>query len=191
MTLVNKQQYAVHRGCTKAYLSKKSVKELLAKAMEVDPADGKLKVNLEKADELFAANRDESKYIGRKKPEKKKPAPEEPGQNPEPEEGSYHNSRAQLEQVKLENAKIELLHRKGELLYRREVIDAAAAAAHKIQEQMRALSRRLAEKVATMTDQREIKTLIEDEFRMMLELSANEFERKIGKPGGQTSAAPH
>lgn len=66
--LGTKKDYADLRGWNKAYLSKADVKERLAGAMVIDTADGKKKLDFDKADKIFEETADPA----RKKPNTKK-----------------------------------------------------------------------------------------------------------------------
>lgn len=189
MTLGTKSQYAARgiaqpdgsfKTVTKAYLSKKDVKEMLAPAMETDTDDGKEKINFEKADLIFQANRDPAQ------PDRSGPKDTE-----RPQGESFGDVKTNREKIKLEHDTMDLLKRKGETLVRREVIDACAAAGQKIQEQIKSSSLRLAEKFATMTDVREIKSMMDEEFRKILEAVSDDLERKFTNKGDETGHAAH
>jgi hypothetical protein len=177
------------RQVSKAYLSKAGVKEMLEGALVQDPNNSNKKLlDFDKADELFAKNAD----AARAEVVAKRNAAGNGKSNPEDEdtgEATYTQIRNNKELAKLEQVRLDLLERKAETISRQSVLDATAAAGQKIQEHLRACSRRLSEKVATMTDAREIKTVIDEEIRRTLETVSDDLERKLNPQGETASTA--
>ncbi len=182
MTLGTKQQYAARgilqedgsfKTVNKAYISKADIKQLLEPAMEVDPADNKLKINFEIADQLLLASTDASR-VRKIKSEKDKA---ETGDDPS--KPRKVDIQTQRELVKLEHEQINLMERKKQTLERQAVTDAAAAAGQKLQEALKACAKGLAEQCATMSDSRTIQILMEAEFRKLLEKMSHELSDKF------------
>lgn len=173
--LLTKTEYAVHRGVNKAYISKKNIKALLEPAMETDPADGKIKVNVEKADKILNENTDTKRQQKPLTP----PAAEESS-----EDNSYEATRRKHEQIKLESAQLDLEQKKGNLLFKDDVERAISAAGQQIREHLTLRNRAIADKAASMTDAKAIKSMLADDDRRMLETVSNDIIRKLYPEGG-------
>lgn len=174
--LGTKAQYAAHRGCSRPYLSKPRVKAMLEPAMEIDPADGVLKINFEKADEIFAATRNPEKYIGRGGEDRPEP------EGPRPD--SYEEARRQLTLTRLERDRMDLAARKLETLDRKQVDGAVATMGQMIREGLEMRSRDLADRAAPMTDPAAIEAMIEEADRILLNTVINELRRKLHHRAG-------
>jgi hypothetical protein len=182
----NKTQYAAHRGCKKPYLSKPAVSERLRAAMEIDPADGKLKINFEKADAILARVTDTAMV--------RKPAAPGPSQafadgNNDLDHESMDAARRENIRLKNEDLALKLAEQKGLTLPRAGVIGAAAQAGQSIRENIYALIPGLAERFATMTDAREIRIVMDGALRGCLESVVNDFNRRI-QPAGAGEGQP-
>lgn len=185
--LGTKEQYAARgirqpdgsfRPVTKAYLSKKKNLLMLEPAMEIDPADGKRKINFETADALFLKNRDPSRFVGQKK-NQDFPAAEE----------TYESVKRRQALVKLEQEMMDLAERKDQTLPRAETMAAVSAAFLAIREKLQARNRSLSEQSSTMTDVREINAMLDASDRMLLETVSDEFMRRVSKGGDGTLPA--
>lgn len=172
--LGTKSQYAAKKGFSKAYLSKRGVKTMLEAAIEIDPADGKRKLNFEKADALFEKNRDPSRYLN--KPENRRLQG--------PAEGSFEDAKRQRELLKLEREQMDLLERKGQTLSRQAVEDAFAAAGHILRDELQARTKRSAEKASTMKDARAIQIMLDEQDRAALQAMTDALKRKLFPDNG-------
>lgn len=174
MPLMTKTEYAAHYGCNKAYLSKKDVKERLAAAMIRDD-QGDLKIDSDKADEIFKLTQDPARAPFRKS--KSRPRAEHPE-----ETGllsGYETSRAKREYIKAEHAELDLLERKGQTLNRSDVVKAIMAAGAMIREHLAARNRRISEKAATMKNAREINSMLDADDRAMLEMISHDLNQRV------------
>lgn len=191
MTLLTKTEYALHRGVSKAYISKKNIRALLAPATEKD-TEGREKINVEKADAILDQNTDGQRNK-RSKPKGGRQAGgdgDKAAASPAPEENSYEATRRRHEEIKLENSQIDLEQKKGSLIFRDEVERACAAAGQLIREHLTARNRHIADKAATMTDARAIKAMLDEADRLMLETVSNDIVRKLfpqSATGGETT----
>jgi hypothetical protein len=176
MALMTKSDYAKHRGCTKAYLSKPAIVDRLKLAMVAD-AQGRMLVDSEKADAIFAEARDPSKYLGRQ-------MPADSGRRLVKADG-YEATRTRREQLKVQEAELDLAERKRQTVARSGVVSAGAAAGQLIRGHLQARNRRLAELAATMTDARAIKQMLDDDDRTMLETVSDDFVRRIQGAGDE------
>jgi hypothetical protein len=187
--LGNKTQYAAHRGCSKPYLSKGDVARRLEAAMELDPVDGKLKINFEKADQILALATDTAKV---RKPPPPAALQDFTGEDPALPPGSMDAARRENLRLKNEELALSLAEQKGQTLPRAGVVGAATAAGQTIRENIYSLIPGLAERFATMTDAREIRVAMDAAFRGCLESVVNDFMRKLDATGaGNGGAAPH
>jgi hypothetical protein len=185
--LGNKTQYAAHRGCKKPYLSKPAVSARLQAAMEIDPADGKLKINFEKADAILARETDTAKV---RKPSTPAGVQASAGdEDPELTPGSMDAARRENIRLKNEDLALKLAEQKGQTLPRAGVVGAAAQAGQSIRENIYALIPGLAERFATMTDAREIRIVMDGALRGCLESVVNDFNRRI-LPAGAGEGQP-
>jgi hypothetical protein len=183
----NKTQYAAHRGCKKPYLSKPAVRERLRGAMEIDPADGKVKINFEKADAILARVTDTAMV---RKPSA--PGPSQvlaDGKDAELDPESMDAARRENLRLKNEDLGLKLAEQKGLTLPRAGVVSAAAQAGQSIRENIYALIPGLAERFATMTDAREIRTAMDGALRVCLESVVNDFMRRV-QPAGTGEGQP-
>lgn len=182
MAAISKTEYAARIGVTKAYLSKRSVKDRLAPAMVL--VDGKLMIDADLADAIFAKTRDPSRYLGKKKPDRAPQRPSAPSSAVEPDADlapgeSFEKTKQQRESVKLEQDRLNLAARKGQTLPKQDVERACLAAAQAIRHHLRARNRHIAEKAATMDEAREIKVMLDEDDRGMFEFLSHEFARKL------------
>lgn len=182
MTLGTKQDYAQHRKCSKSYLSKKGIKEMLEQAMVVDPADGKKKIDFEKADALFSQSRDPARYMGK---ETSQPLRSEtaidgaPQTFAAPAPGSYESERTRSMRIKAEREELDLLERKKELIPVAATMLAINAAGAQIKEFLQSRNTRLSEQAATMTNPREIKAMLDEDDRTIFKAINDDFLRRI------------
>jgi hypothetical protein len=188
--LGNKTQYAAHRGCKKPYLSKAAVKERLKAAMEIDPSDGKLKINFERADAILARVTDTAQV---RKPSTSATFPDSAGiEDPELPPGSMDAARRENIRLKNEDLGLKLAEQKGQTLPRAGVLGAATVAGQTIRENIYSLIPGLAERFATMTDAREIRVVMDGAFRVCLESVVNDFMRRIQpQSAGEGQRNPH
>ncbi len=182
MTYGNKKEYAAHRGCKPAYVSKKGIKELVAQAMEIDPSDGKLKINFEKADQILASASDparaEFKNSNTNPEIKTGPAADQPSPAA-PAAGTYHDSKTRRALVDAEKAELDLMERKKQIMPVAGAITAVNAAGAAIKEYLQARNTRLSEQAATMTNPREIKAMLDADDRALFETINHDFLRRI------------
>lgn len=186
MSIITKKEYAEfgipqpdgsRKPVSKGYLSKPSVRELLQPAIVIDDK-GKEKIDTDKADQIFVANR-HSALI----PIASAEAPGSDDPQRQSATSELTGLKSQRERIKLRNDELELEERLGNTLNRTEVQDTCAAAGQKIQELFRSQIPRMAEKFATMTDVRQIRTTMEQEFNQAMEIISNDLARKFGTAG--------
>jgi hypothetical protein len=168
--LITRAAYARLKKWNRSYLSKKFVKEKMAAAIEQCPNTGRELVNVEKADIIFKNDINPAKVRKSANADQDESASE-----------GYASTRTAREKIKLENEQIALLKIKGETLSKKAVMDACALAGQKLQEHLKAGSRRMSEKFATISDARQIKALMDEEFRKMLEHISDELMQKFTK----------
>ena len=178
MPLMTKADYAARgikqydgsfKKCSKAYLSKGAMKARLEPAMRAD-TDGVLKIDSDMADQILRETKDPSRSMSHMKPT--------PG-TASPKTGTFEAVRTDRERAKLENEQLDLAERKGETMSRVEVVRAVMAAGQIIKDQLKNNSRRLAEKFSTMTDVREIRSVMEQENSALLTQISNDFLRRL------------
>jgi len=183
---VTKAEYARIRGWNRSYLSLKKTKERLAPAMVADGKGGEL-VDVEKANEIFRVETDTAQV---RKPSAPAPsrdssAGEDPALDPE----SLDARRRENLRLKNEELELSLAAQKGQTLPRAGVLSAAAQAGQNIRENLFALVPGLAERFATMTDAREIRTVMDGALRGCLDSVSNDFMRRI-QPAGAGEGQP-
>lgn len=166
-----KADYAKHRDCSKAYLSKKSVAERLEPLLFIDPADGKQKLNFAEADKVLAESGDPARETA--------PTDLQKSDAEEKKASGFHAVKTEREQVKLQSERMDLEQRLGNTLDRQQVEDACVWAGTKIREHLGNRNRRIAEKLATMTDVLKIRALLDEDDRAMLQGLQDEFIRRI------------
>lgn len=168
----NKKEYAAHRECTPAYLSKADVKERLDQAYEIDPADKKWKINFEKADRILAASADPARV-----------APDTPPPVvAESNAPKFHDYKTDREKVKLTQDTLELERSLGNTLDRQKTVDACIWWASAVMDASKARNRRMGEILSTLTDPREIKAeLDKSDFELFRSLS-DDFREKLSLP---------
>lgn len=164
MPLMTKKDYARHRGCSAAYVSKKDVAARLAPAMVMEK--GQWLVDSEKADALLSASRDPATDL--------RAASEGPSAT-----GEYTVARTKAQYVRLEMESLELSTLKGQTLPRGKTYQAAQTVGQNFREALQGRNRRLAEQLVTMTDAREIMILLEQEDRQLLESISSDFLRRL------------
>ncbi len=193
MTYGNKKEYAAHRGVTPAYVSKKGIKELIEQAMEIDPSDGKRKINFEKANAIIANAADPARAEFKKEnlaTDKSAGAETKPpAAGPAP--GSYHDGKTRLAQINAEKAELDMLERKKQIMPVAGTIQALNAAGSTIKEFLQARNTRLSEEAASMTNPREIKAMLDADDRAMFEAINDDFQRRIEKYTGGESTLSH
>lgn len=187
MKLGTKQQYAAHRGCTKAYLSKPEIVERLRPAMVSDPASGRLLVDFEKADALFVQHRDPSRFLGRTAALGPRPTRDADGKP-----NTFETTKHDRELLKLEQDQMNLLDRKSQTLSRKDTEAACAAAGQLLRDSLQSRNQRLADKAATMKDAREIKIMLDAADRSMIETVNDALVRRLfpNEPG-KVAATTH
>ncbi len=191
MTLGTKAEYARQNKVSKANFSKPHIKKLLESAMEPDPNNPKRQLlNFEKADKILEKNQDPSKRLNNPAAAKKDQASQKNGSEETQKSEGYADVRTRHEQIKVQEAELNLLERKGQTLMREEVIRATASAGQVLRERLQTSSRTIAEKAATMTSAQEIKSMLDDEYRSMLQMVSDDLMRKLFpagmEPGGTT-----
>jgi hypothetical protein len=183
MPLMTKAEYARHRGCSKPFISKSLDK--LATAIVLDEK-GRERIDSEKADAIFAANRDPSRSLpGATGQRRGKPADDETGDDVLPGDEGFTATKTKRERVKLEHEQINLAERKSQLVPRDGVVAAGAKAGQMIREQLRETNRDLAEKLATMNDTRAILVALEERDRRILGTVSDDFMRRIQGAGNE------
>lgn len=178
---MTKKDYAAKKGWSKAYLSKKDIKDRIAPAMTVDE-EGRSRIDSDVADRIFASTADPARSHLRKDAAI---AGEEQIKQDVPLSG-YQASKADLAAIKAEDARLDLLERKARTLDKQQVVEAVTASGIIIQEQMAAAGRRIAEKAATMTDARAIKSMYDEELRSAFLAAHHDFARRIPLTGGHS-----
>lgn len=178
VTYGNKKEYAAHRGCSAAYISKKGIKELVEQAIETDPSDGKTKINFEKADALIRDTGSPAHQAAKESAAEIQAASSEVAR-PAPAPGSIYDSKERIAKINAEKAEMELLERKRELMPVNQTIAAIKAAGATIKEYMQARNMRLAEQAATMTNPREIKAMLDADDLNLFETINNDFQRRV------------
>jgi hypothetical protein len=181
MALMTKSAYAKHRvaqghQCSKQFLAKPAIVERLRPAMVAD-AEGRMLVDSDKADAIFAETRDPSKYLGRATAGEPKARLTRPD--------GYEAMRTRREQLKVQEAELDLAERKRQTIARSGVVAAGATAGQLIRGHLQARNRRIAELAATMTDAREIKQMLDADDRVMLETVSDDFMRRIQGAGDE------
>lgn len=193
MTYGSKKEYAAHRDVSPAYISKKGIKELVEQAMEIDPSDGKKKINFERADQILADAADPARADFKKSsaPAKEESETETKAQPSAPAPGSYHDGKTRLAQINAEKAELDLLERKKGLLPVTTTIAAIAAAGSLIKEHLQGRNTRIAESASSMTNPREIKAMLDADDRVMFETINNDFQQRLSSfiGEGPTTAA--
>lgn len=175
MPLMTKKDYAAHRGCKPAYISKKDVTARLAPAMVNQ--NGAWLVDSEKADAILSQGRDPASDLIR--------ASEAPADGAaKSASSSYTEVRTTREKVRVEFESIELAERKGQTLPRGKVYQAAMALGQGFREALQGRNRRLAEQLSTMKDPREVMVLLEQEDRLLLETLSHDFLRRLQSASG-------
>ena len=195
--LGSKKEYADLNGWTKAYLSKADVKERLAGAMVIDTADGKKKLDFDKADEIFAATADPARQ--KKKNTKKKSGSDMPAEetaavdtnvaaDATTPQDSFHAIKTDRERIKLKEEQLAYQQRVGNTLSKAEVRNALLKSARVLQEKLKARNRRMAEQLKTISDHLVILTMLNTSDREILEELSNgiieqlEFTRSAPDP---------
>lgn len=174
MPIMSKAEYAALKGVSRAYLSKKEMKDRLAAAMVTDKS-GKQKIDSDIADTLFKLTQDPARlHLSKLKDDEFSE-----DENKEIRLDGFQKSRAQREALRVEEAQLDLIERKGRLLDRGSVIEACSASGQIIREHLKAAGRRIAEKAATMKDAHAIKSMIDEEHRAALEAASYDFNRRI------------
>lgn len=180
--LGSKKEYADLNGWTKAYLSKADVKERLAGAMVIDTADGKKKLDFDKADEIFAATADPARQ--KKKNTKKNSdsataaaeIPEAVSSEPvaiNSAQDSFHSIKTDRERIKLKEEQLSYQERVGNTLSKAEVRNALLKSSRILQEKLKARNRRMAEQLKTISDHLVILTMLNTSDREILEELSN------------------
>ena len=183
---MTKKDYAARRGCSPAYLSKKETAARLAPAM-VRGENGAWMIDSDIADKIFKDTADPARKIG-----KAGGAKTAAGGSAAPEAGTYENVRTESALVKLEHERLDLAARKGQTVPRHSVYEAAAGAGQAIREYLRGRNQRIAEQASTMTDARQIRAMLEESDRVMLQMISDDFMRRIpAAEAGGAQATTH
>lgn len=172
---MTKVEYAAKKGWSKAYLSKKEIKDRIAPAMTMDEK-GRSRIDSDIADKIFASTADPARAHLRKDAGQER---QNTDSQPEIMTAGYQASRAEREAVKAEEAKLDLLDRKGRTLDRKQVIEAHTASGVIIREHLIAAGRRIADKASTMTDARAIKSMFDEELRSAFLAAHHDFARRV------------
>jgi hypothetical protein len=167
-----KAEYAKHRGCSKAYLSKPDVAERLEAATERDPADGKWKINFDKANEILAATSD---------PARAKPAPASEVA-PESNTPGFHDIKTRREELKFTSDLIELQRQLGNTLDRQKTVDACTWWGKSVMDALKARNRRMGEILSTLNDPREIRAALDKSDYETFRSLSDDFRRKLSLP---------
>ncbi len=167
--IVTKAEYARRKNWDRSYLSQAEALSKIAPALTTVSRPGKKDremIIVDIADKIFAGNTDPSKV--RKITQEAAPA-----------DGSFTSTKTEREKVRLESESLDLAERKGQTLPRAQTTAAVAAAGTQIREHLQARNRRIAEQASTMTDPREIKAMLDNDDRAMLEMISHDFLRRI------------
>lgn len=168
----NKKEYAAHRECTPAYLSKADVKERLDQAYEVDPSDNKWKINFEKADSILAASADPA----RSTPEN---TVQVAGDASAPK---FHDYKTDREKIKLTQDTLDLERALGNTLDRQKTVDACIWWASAVIDALKSRNRRMGETLSTMTAPREIKAELDKSDYEIFQRLSDDFREKLSLP---------
>lgn len=164
MTLLTKKQYALHRGCTAAFISKKKIKALLAPATEIDQEDGKPKINMEQADAILNA----SLGMPRRRPAAA-PAQAQKISGGDPvDDYGLLAMRVDRLQMKNEQERLSLIERKKNLLWKDDVQAEFEKSCALLARHLSVFADRAASRAARMSDTRELKWMFEDELRQTM-----------------------
>lgn len=191
--LVNKATFARMIDVDRSYLSKAEVEKRLEPAITRDGK--KVLIDVEMAKAILKRETDTSKQ--------RKPQPaaaalplDDGAADAEGEDdldglpkGTLDEHRRRNVQLKNEDLALRIAEQKAQTLPRQGVVAAAAQAGQAIRENIYALIPGLAERFATMTDAREIRTVMDGAFRTCLESVVNEFNRRI-QPAGAGEGQP-
>lgn len=182
IALMTKSELAEHLEVSKAYLSKPDVTARLEPAKKIEP-DGTVKYDVNHAKEILKKTADPARSEYSKIAQ----------QMSEPEHGGGDNHlyevKTQRERVKLQNEEIDLEVRLGNTMAKQDVVAAVSVGFQSFREKLMSRNRSIAEQVATMSDVREIKILLDDQDRTMLMGISDDFSRRLGiaEPAGETT----
>ncbi|MBI1366868.1 MAG: hypothetical protein GC153_13045 [Alphaproteobacteria bacterium] len=177
---MTKAAYAKLKGWSPPYLSKPSMIDKLAPAM-VSKGDGTFLIDADKADEILAREKSPAREIIKTRDNSAEDAAETetaPGEQAEKKQG-YYDARTQREMVTLENQLLDLADRKGNLLSKKQTVDAVVGVAQKIREGLASRNVLLADKVSTMTDARQILIELEKSDRALLTGLSDDLMRTL------------
>lgn len=181
------------RACSKEYLSKPDIVELLAPAMHPDPSDPtKQLLDADAALDILKKSADaDRQFIGEDPAGPDDDADEEDAPRRDKELYATKKRRAAIQ---LQKEEMELATMLGRLLDREEASAAVAASYNKLRERMKERNPRLAEELAGMTSVREIVLFLDSEDRALQENFVNELRKKgleprIDDAGGEPPAA--
>ena len=105
-------------------------------------------------------------------------------QQPEPEEGpgsgtedpNYHRHRARREAINVENARLDLEERHGNLVFTDDVEHRTTEVFRRLRDRLMGMPATLAERLAAQPDARAVRALLTTEFRLMLEALATSLD---------------
>lgn len=103
--------------------------------------------------------------------------------------GAYAEAKARREDLAAQKAQMELDEKRGLLVPRREVEDAAAEAGHLLQRGLMRLALDQAEPLATMTDPGEIRGMLEENYRQVLQELQAQLRKAALDEDEETDAA--
>lgn len=173
--LVTKAEYARLKGWDRSYLSKKETVKKIRPAL-VKNAAGKTRVDVKLADEIFSNDTDPSKV---RKATKNTPHEAGAVTNEDDAARGFYDTKAEREQIRLEQEKLNLAERKGLLLPRAETIRAISAVGMIFRDGLKARTRHLAQQLSTMKDTKEIAAFLEKQDQALLETISHELKRRI------------
>lgn len=192
--LVNKATFARMINVDRSYLSKADVEARLEPAITRNGK--KVLIDAEMAKAILKRETDTSKVRKAAQPEIETPdadaqaGEDDDGLELSPEDAtSLDKHRRRNIHLKNEDLALRIAAQKSETLSRQGAYAAAAQAGQLIRENIYALIPGLAERAASMTDAREIRTMMDGAFRACLESVVNEFNRRI-HPAGTGEGEP-
>lgn len=180
-----KAEYARQKGWSKAYLSKADVKERLIEAEFIDAADGKKKLDFDKADEIFERTSDPSRQAGA---DDAQPAAGSGGmeQGQPPAGAGFHAVKTLREELKYKEEKLAYEVRLGNTLVKEDVKNACIHAGKTLQDKLKSRNKRIAEQLQTINDPLLIKAKLDESDREILQEISDALAERLFSP----SSAP-
>lgn len=178
------KQYAAHRGCSPAYVTKL---RQAGRLVLVDAPEG-TRVDFEASDRLVAATQDQARRDANSLGAGVTPPPAAPGPAAGADDGDddapaaspYMQARAVREAVNAKMARITLEERAGALVRKAEVAQAAGETARGLRDALTALPSKLGPVFASETDEHVIATRLQREIGDALREYARVVRERLG-----------